>query len=268
MSLLDFQVAVGRALRDESAKDALAGLELAPEDRTRLMTLFGSEGFRFTSQIRRSWCVGRASRAARLTLSVLPQPNRERLLDEWVTAGGGTCSFFAAEADSFLDFIARRLPNPSHTLTICRVEQATLRASEGARDFQAPNCSRLDETDCLLHVGQHAGLVHFYGQPHLVLGALEGGDLPPLSAAVTSWVFGPGLPGLFREATPAEEKLWESLVEPIGLALLLQKGHERLAIQELLVAGAAQYYAPLSNHGDSPKRHTSRSVRDTEKLKS
>lgn len=90
-----------------------------------------------------------------------------------MNGGGGTASFFAAEAEAFLSFIAERLPVPSHALTLCRVEQATLRAQEGALGFTKPDLSRLDSPGCALRAGRYAALVRFHAPPRLVLAAIE-----------------------------------------------------------------------------------------------
>jgi hypothetical protein len=243
MSLLDFQTALGRAVRAQVGEDALCGIDFATGERACLAAMIESPGFRFTVDVQRSWSVGRASKAARLTLSILPAGKRRRLLDEWVSAGGGTASFFAAEAEAFLDFIAKHLPDPSHELTLCRVEQATLRASEGSRHFVAPNPSRLDVPGCVLGAGQYAALVQFHAEPHLLLAALGGQPLPPLSPHVIPMLFGPGMDGLFRQATDDEVTLWERLVEPVGLTALLREGHRREAIEALTSTGCAEYLA-------------------------
>jgi hypothetical protein len=53
-------------------------------------------------------------------------------IDAWMESGSGTASYFAAEADSLLDFIAEQLPDPSPERALCRVEQLTLRATQHA----------------------------------------------------------------------------------------------------------------------------------------
>jgi hypothetical protein len=184
--------------------------------------------------------MGRAAKAAQLTLSILPASQRKDLLEEWVNSGGGTASFFAAEADAFLDFIAGHLPNPSHILTVCRLEQATLRASEGALRFAPPDLSRLDAPDCLLSVGRSAALVRFHAEPRLVFAALAGEPFPPLSLEVMPVFFGPGLDGLFHLAKVEEVVLWERLVTPVALTELLREGHSREAIETLVRAGVVE----------------------------
>jgi hypothetical protein len=262
VSLVDFQSAVGRLVRAATGPDPLRGLRLDPDERARLAALRESAGFRFTVDVQRSWCAGRAARAAKLTLSLLPAAERRRVLDDWVNAGGGTASFVATEADAFLDFIAGRLRDPSHTLTLCRFEQAALRASEGALGFVRPDPSLLEGTGRLLRAGRHAALVRFHAAPHLVLAALDGAPLPPLSGEATAVVFGPGLPGLSRMATPEESALWERLAVPTARAELSGEGYRVETIEALVAAGvvepASTVYEPSPDEFE-PDRQTRRS---------
>src|SRR5438046_1378824 len=172
MALLDFQTALGRLVRAPDGGDPFRSLCLDAGERSCLETLLQSAGFRFTVGVQRSWCVGRTMNAGFLTLSILADDVRRPLLDEWTNSGGGTSSFFAAEADALFDFIADRLPNPSHELTACLFEQATLRANEKAAGFTPPEWVRLDAPQCALRRGCYAGIVLFHGDPALILEAL------------------------------------------------------------------------------------------------
>ncbi len=243
MSLLDLQTAVGRLVRATDGHDPLRGLQLDPDERARLAALVERAGFRFTVDVQRSWCAGRAAGAAKLTLSLLPATERRRVLDDWVSAGGGTASFVATEADAFLEFIARRLRAPSHALTLCRFEQATLRASEGALGFAAPDPSWLAEPGWVLRTGRYAAVVRFHAAPHLVLAALEGQPLPPISPETTSVLFGPGLDGFSRLATSAEVALWERLGAPEALPVLIREGHRQEVIEALVTPGIVELAA-------------------------
>jgi hypothetical protein len=241
LALLDFQTALGRLVRIPAQEDPLYGLDLDAAERAVLARLVESPGFSFTVQIQRSWCKGRAAKAAWLTLSFLAADERQRLLDKWVGAGGGTASFLATEADAFLDFIAGQLPDPSHSLTICQMEQGTLRAGEGVRRFMAPDLSPLYTSGCIMRRGQYAKMVRFYTEPRLLLAARGKHPLPPLSPAATSMLFGPGLDGLFRVATDDEVALWNRLAVPTAVTVLLQEGYRREAIEALVVAGGAEH---------------------------
>jgi hypothetical protein len=240
MALLDFETALGRLVRVQTSENPFRGLDLAASERAKLATIGESAGFHFTVTVQRSWCRGRAAKAARLTLSILQPEQRQQLLEEWVDSGGGTASFFATEADAFLDFIAEHLPDPSHELTVCRMEQGTLRASEAARFFVPPNLSRLDAPGCMLRAGRYATLVRFHAEPRLLLPALGRGPLPPLMPDIIPVFLAPGLDGLFRVATAAELALWERLTAPVAFTALLQEGHQREAIEALVLAGGVE----------------------------
>jgi hypothetical protein len=167
-------------------------------------------------------------------------------LNEWVNTGGGTASFFASEAEAFLEFIARHLPNPSHALTMSQVERATLRAREGSDHFVPPALSALNSTNCVLARGQFAAMVQFWTDPRLLLAAMAGHRLPPLSSDATPVLFAPGLDGLFRIATPEENALWQRLATPTSLTTLLREGHQRVTIDRLLEAGCVTTCVPTA----------------------
>jgi hypothetical protein len=228
MSLNDFQAALGASIREGTA------LEAVPD----------SAGFRFTLKVQRSWCRGRAAKGARLTLSILDVDLRQRLLDTWVASGGGAASVLTAEADAFLDFIASHLPDPSHALTICRLEQATLRASEGTAVLLTQPLPR-DGGQCTrigISAGRHAALVHFYADADQLFAAMAARSaLPPVTAApFVSILFAPGLDGLSRVATADDIALWNRLhtSTPPTLAELLEEGHAFETIETLAAAGA------------------------------
>jgi hypothetical protein len=219
MPLKDFQVMLGASIRHGTGLDAVVE----------------SAGFRFTVKVQRSWCRGRAAKGARLTLSILDVDLRQRLLDTWVASGGGTASVLTAEADAFLDFIAGHLPDPSHTLTICRLEQATLRASEGTATFAAV---ALPWRGGILRAARHAAIVHFHAEPDRLFEAINtAAPLPPVAAEpVVSILFAPGLDSLSRIATADEIGLWNRL--PSTLAALLDAGHALDTMESLAAAGA------------------------------
>ena len=240
MALLDFQSALGRMVRAPAGADSLPALHLTPDERLDLTALADTAGFRFTVEVQRSWCTGRAAKAAWLTLSILPPPRRERLLAEWVNGGGGTASFVASETEAFLEFIAAHLADPSHELTVCRMEQATLRASEGARYFVAPDRRLLDSPDCVLRPGRHATLVMFHAEPDLLMASLGRPPLPPLSPRNIPVLFAPGVEGFCRLTTEEEVALYERLRAPANMAQLLREGHKRDTIEGLCSGGALE----------------------------
>jgi hypothetical protein len=212
-SLATFQSDLGRALRGE---------HVCPIDP-------GSAGFRFTMQVRHSWRKGRAMLAARMVLSALGDDERQNLLDEYVDHGGGLEMFLAREAECFLAFLEPRLPDPSHALTLCHMQQALYRAREGASTF-APQQPRVGAG--LVRRGRHGALIRFHADPGALLTALNGGALPPAGPPDHAVLFGPGLPNLFRLATDAEAELWANL--PLGNAPPAQ-------LAQLLADGVVEY---------------------------
>src|ERR1043166_4829532 len=107
MSLSNFQAVLGRAVRAPVLAQHSADLDLSDREDDSIRALVGSDGLKFTAKVQRSWSISRASKAAHLTLSFLSSEERTRILDEWVSLGNGTASFFATESDAFLDFISK-----------------------------------------------------------------------------------------------------------------------------------------------------------------
>jgi len=242
VALIDFQTALGRLVRVPDDKNPLRGLNLDTGERLYIEALKENAGFRFSVSIQRSWSIGRAAKSAHLTLSILPDNERRRLLDEWINSGAGTQSFYHAEADSFLDFIMGRLINPSHAHTVCQLEQATLRSSNGTNYFAAPDLFRLNSLECLLGRGRYAGLVRFYAEPGRLLDSLQKHEpIPPLSPEVMTMLFAPGLDQLFRPASIDEVNLWDRLDTPVAVGALLGEGHQQETFEILLNVGAVEY---------------------------
>ena len=212
MGLLDFQIALGRSVRMGESKNAFRGLRLTPDERDQLATLSATNGYRFTVDVQRSWCCGRAAKSAQLTLSALSTEQRSDLLSKWVNSGGGTASFYGIEAESFLTFISKHLPNPSHELTICQFEQVTQRIISYNSDFGSTDFSGHFTPASRLQRGRSAGLVWFYAEPNHVLGSLLNHQLlPPLSSEGIPIIFSSGIEGLYRRAVGDEANLWERL---------------------------------------------------------
>jgi hypothetical protein len=242
MALVDFQTALGRLIRVPDGTDPLRCLNLQAGERSSIDVLAQSAGFRFSVRAQRSWCEARAAKSAHLTLSMLPDGERRRLLREWVDSGAGTESFHDAEAESFLHFISVRLTDPSPELTLCRLEQATLRANSGKAHFAAPDTSILNNPGCLLRRGRYAGLVNFNIEPHQSLNALQENSPKPFpSTEALAMLFSPGLEALCRAATADEVNLWERLDSAVSARTLLTEGHERNTVDMLLNAGAIEY---------------------------
>jgi hypothetical protein len=240
MALHDFQKTFGRLVRSEA--DPFQAAALTAAERGYLSALTGNAGFQFTVKVQRSWCAGRAAKAAFLTLSILPEETRRLLLHQWTSLGGGTRSFVGAESEAFLQFISRHLPDPSHEFTVCMLELAALRASEGARHFERPSPFGLDSRHCVLQRGHYAGLVRFHAQPQQLLDALMKREaLPPISPNAATLLFGPGLDRLHRTASRREVIVYEKLASPTPAARLFGEGFGRESIENLLEGGVLEY---------------------------
>lgn len=250
MALIDYQTAVGRLIRGRAEvcgkQTALADLSLSREENAVIETLLAGPGLRFTRAVQRSWCKGRARNAAYLTLSMMAESQRQALLDEWVESGGGIASFFAGEAERFLEFIALRLPPRSHLLSVCRMEQAVQRVnaaydanrlSDGAARQATMSLTSLSP-EVSVSRGPTASLVEFFAEPNLVLQAVHANDtLPPVSAEGNNVFFGPQLPGMFRQAQADEAQLWNRLTVPTKLAALRAESSFNVPLATMFAQG-------------------------------
>lgn len=239
MALLAHQTTLGRHLRtgDPGVPMPEAGLDAG--HRAQLAELIASPDFAFTRFVRQSWCVGRTKALARLTLSVLPEQAGRNLIDDWVVRGGGAAFDPMSEAEAFFEFAAAYLPDPSHALTICRMEQAALRASAAALTFAAPNLSLNDEAQTVVRRGKGAALVRFFATPERLLACVSAGEpLPALTEESLPILFAPGLAESCRPATEEETSFWESLQAPVTAAALVQEGYPRRLIGSMLDIGA------------------------------
>lgn len=234
------QTALGRATRAPTAEVAFDDLDLSVSERVALAGVLASPGFRLTRTIQRSWCEGRAVKGASFTLALLAPDERSRLIAAWVDRGGGSNSFFFAEADAFLGFLSERLPDPSHALSLCRFERAVLRAAQVSSEFVAPDTRRID-TARRIATSADAALISFFADPGLLVAAARGGAaLPPLAQRAQLVLIAPNLPELARSAQPAEESLWRALAAPISVTQLERLGHPREVVGHFLTIGAAE----------------------------
>jgi hypothetical protein len=242
MALIEFQTGLGRLLREQKSSDPLHGLNLDANEKRYFETLQETAGFRFCASIQRSWCIGRAAKSAYFTLSLLPGEERQALLDEWVDAGAGTSSFFDAEGESFLSFISKRLTDPSHELSVCQFEQATLRASNGASSYVSPDLKGLANADRNLRHGRHAALVCLYVDPSLLFESMKTGKpLPPLSSEPLVLMFSPWQPQLCNVPSEEEITIWEALDAPASVGTLLSLNVSPKTLARLLEQGAIEY---------------------------
>ena len=241
MALIEFQTVLGRMLREQKSDTHLPGVSLDERESRYFQNLRETAEFRFYASVQRSWCIARAAKSASLTLSLLPPEKRERLLDDWVDSGAGASSFHGVEAELFLEFIGRHLPHPSHELTICQFERATLRANNGASRFVAPNRSALQNSDCLLRRGSYAALVPFYTDLDRVGDAVQNQEPLP-DSPIMLVLFSPGFSQLCIEPSPEEVSVWEALATPASVSTLLDQHHSLTTLEELLSHGAIELH--------------------------
>jgi hypothetical protein len=177
-----------------------------------------------------------------LALSILRDDARRKLLASWINSGGGTTSFFAAEADALLEFIAQQLPDPSPELAVCRFEQFTLRAGDRSCSFRAPDPALLEPKRMICRA-YHGGVVLFQGDVAAILGTRRPRDALPLrcSGAETALLVAPGLQPVWRMASRYEERLWARLDTASSVAALLEEGYPSDVISTMLHIGALEY---------------------------
>jgi hypothetical protein len=199
-----------------------------------------STGLRFRAALQHSWCARRAVNPGLLALSILRHEERRNLLNAWVASGGGTPSFFPAEADALLDCIAEQLPDPSPGLAMCRLEQLTLRANNHAISFKAREPAFL-QLQRVIRRARHAGILLFDGEVEAILCTLLRRNLPAPRSEATALLVAPGLRRLWRIATPLENDLWTRLSAPAAAMTLLQEGYPAAQIETLLYVGALEY---------------------------
>jgi hypothetical protein len=182
---------------------------LGAAERTCFDALEQSSGFRFNRQVQYSWSTRRAVNEGLLTLSILRDEVRLRLLAAWMRS-----------PENLLDFVAKHLPNPSAELSVCRFERLALCAHSASHCFKAPDPAGFDGRR-LVERARNAGLAVFQNEPTLLVA--------------------PGLPLLCRIASPAEKRLWGRLATPCGLASLMEEGLPRETIESMLQVGALEY---------------------------
>src|ERR1019366_2035610 len=204
-----------------------------------------------------AWSEDRTMIAVRGILTLVPQAERRRLIAEDANRFDGLTIFQPDEKEAFLAFLAARLPNPSHALTFCYMNQALIRAHSGAEAFVGPGDrtirARIDRTlrdriehevwgriereawQCIeravrgrVEKGQHATLVWFHADPDAVFGALDGAAPPPVGEPAYPRLFAPGLRHLWRARTAEEAALWARLptddIAPESIERLLAEG--------------------------------------------
>jgi hypothetical protein len=172
---------------------------------------------------------------------MLPIEQRRRVVGNWVEAGGGKAFDPASEAEAFLEYVARHLTDPSHSMSVCRMEQAAFRASETALEFKPPDLALLDAPTVKLRAGRGATMVRFFSEPKRLFDAIALKQvLPALSDVPFPVLFAPGLPKLYRAAREEEVVMWDRLARLVDPWLLTSDRSQRKAIEEFLNIGAAE----------------------------
>jgi hypothetical protein len=250
--LIEHQLILGRCLQASSGSDAstllaadsVQDLPSGRQELAEIGALVTSPGFRFTRRLQRSWCIARTASAAQLTLSLLPAEQRSQFIDDWVDVGGGRILDPASDAEAFLEFVAPYLTDPSHALSVCRMEQAAYRASEAALRFRPPDPSLLDHPEAALHAGTGASMVRFFAPPHRLFDAIAAKEpLPPISERPFPVLFAPGLPKLYQAASEDEEEIWAALADPIAVRTSSCDRLARRTLEQLFIIGAAELAA-------------------------
>jgi hypothetical protein len=91
------------------------------------------------------WHLGRTMISAPMILQLIPAADRQRLIAQYVDRGGAWPVSSAPENATLLEFLASRLPAPSHALSLCRMEVALSRARLGAALFVEPEYRSIQE---------------------------------------------------------------------------------------------------------------------------
>lgn len=211
MPLHDLQTALGVMVTARGTAGAgFDGLALTPEERGWLEGLAGTPGLAVTRHIGHWWRETKLRMAARLTLAVLDVDARERLIQDYLEATPCASLFFIPEALGFLDYTLLSAPEVPHLLDIARFERALLLAREAA-PLPPGATPPAEEWRPEWRITPHpsAAAVAFAAPPTLLLGALLGGGrLPAPQPEPTPVLIAPGLPHLWRPATPHEAALF------------------------------------------------------------
>jgi hypothetical protein len=212
MALRDWQVALGRLVEArssgrelQSVLDALAGLELEDAERAWLREVTETPGFALTSYVPGWWRETRVRRAARLTFAALGAEAESRLRD-YVRQVPCFTLFFVAEGLSFLEYV-ETLPVPAPVRAVARFERAVWALKQGAHRL-GPRVDAVSPEEPLVR-HPSAALVPFEAPPEVLLGALvAGAPRPSPTGDAHAALVAPGLPSLWRPATPEEARVF------------------------------------------------------------
>ncbi len=165
-------------------------------------------GLALTRMLQRTWRYTRLTHALPLTMRALPAEAREDLLIAYCDAIPCVSFFPVHEARSFARFLAERESTPPHLASIAALEVALIDAFE-ADVFGDARAPRPGEGGLRLACG--ASRVRFSAPPEQVLtAALSGALLPPAGETSHELLVAPGIDGLARRPTAAEQQLLDA----------------------------------------------------------
>lgn len=242
MSLSAWQSALVELISAPRPGETLAAnSSLSDAERSWLQAAQSSAGLRLTRSIQRSWRRMRLRSALRLTWPLLPQPQRDELVESYLEAHACTSFFDAPEACAFLEFVLPRLPPDPHLQSLCRFERALLIASAESAFLTAPGAESepLPELHPLLQLelDPAAALVSFTAPPEDVIEAVLLGQLLPEPGVTPFHVLvTPLIPHCFRAAEDPETAVLQALAgQSRSLAALrMRTADADQAVTELL----------------------------------
>ncbi len=243
MALRDWQNALGQLVearasgRDlQPVLETLDGLDLEEQDRAWLRRVIDTPGFELTSYVPRWWRHTRVSRSARLTLAALRE-TREAVLQAYLRATPCTTLFFVSEGLSFLEYVISTTALP-HVRAVAEFERALWVLKREAPN--APSSPQAPSSEDVLAPHTAAALVTFDASPEAVLGALVMGQpLPREPAESNPVLIAPGVPRMWRPATPEEARAFAACAPTATAgALMALPGVSPEVIRSLLAAGA------------------------------
>lgn len=255
MALRDLQIALGTRIAmhtpDPPCQSAPQAwwhtLNLTPAEQAWFEQVMDSPGMQLTCEVQQWWRRMRLQSTLRLTLAVLPPAQRMAVIQAYIASEPCMSLFFVPEALQFLEFVLKTAPDVPYLEVVARFEHALFRVKE-TRDTLA--CTP-QEVVALLpthRIGcyEAAALILFPTRPEWLLGALlQGTVLPEPDGHQYPVLVAPGLPHLWRQATPDEVHLFTvcqaaTPVEhlPAALVNMSEPLHTLLAARALYVEPA------------------------------
>ncbi len=129
------EVSVRHVAAGSGGRGATASLPGCHPVRLRSVT---SDSARPIDLAPRSWRQSLTMMSGLEILMLVPFAERHDLIAEYVDRGGGWPVLSASENAALLEFLASRLPDPSHACSLCLMEIALTRARLGAEIFVEP----------------------------------------------------------------------------------------------------------------------------------